>query len=395
MNSNRKYLHFRTNAIAVVYLIIITLIFLSLLFSSCSKDPEPQPVQEPTLSELLHNALDEGLVKYNGKGVSAAIILPDGELWLGVSGISYGSIPISTNMPFGAGSITKNFTAVTIIKLAEEGKLNLDDSLYRWLPSYPNVDSTITLRQLLNHTSGLNDIADNKEFWINVFQDPSRIWNPEDIITTFNQEPVFPKSEDWNYSSTGYILLRMIIEDITGSDIRSVYEDLCFVPNNLSNSFTSKGEALPEGTAHGWYDLDFDGDYDDSFPWPRTAFASGVCGEVFSTAEDLAKWANALYHSKTVLSKESLDQMLTFHSPCTGEEFFSDGYGLGAFKSNPDLFNGLQAIGHTGDAPGYAAASLYVPELDISIGFVDNTERGESMFIISDLLQIVKDFIEK
>jgi D-alanyl-D-alanine carboxypeptidase len=380
---------------AILYLNLITLIFLSLFLSSCSKDPDPQPVQEPNLSELLQNALDEGLIKYKGKGASAAIILPDGKLWFGTSGISHGSVPISVDMPFGAGSITKNFTAVVILKLAEEGKLNLDDSLYTWLPSYPNVDSTITIRQLLNHTSGLNDFADNREFWISVFQDPSKIWNPEDIVTTFNLEPVFPKGVDWNYSSTGYILLRMIIEDITESDIRTVYEDLCFIPYGLSNSFTSKGETLPEGIAHGWFDLDFDGDYDDSFHWPRTAFASGVCGEVFSTAEDLAKWAQAIYKNKTVLSAESLEQMLTFHSPCTGEEFFCDGYGLGAFKSNPDLLSGIQAIGHTGNAPAYAAASLFVPELDLSIGFVDNTEDGESMFIMNDLLKIVKDHIEK
>jgi len=66
-------------------------------------------------------------------------------------------------MPFGAGSITKNFTASTILKLAEDGELSLDNLLYSWLHSYPNFDSTISIRQHLNHTSGLNDIADNPD----------------------------------------------------------------------------------------------------------------------------------------------------------------------------------------------------------------------------------------
>lgn len=298
-------------------------------------------------------------------------------------------------MPFGAGSIAKNFTAATILKLVEEGELSLDDSLKAWLPSYPNVDSTITLRQLLNHTSGLNDIADNHNFWVEVFQNPSKSWNPEDIILQFNNEPVFPKGEDWNYSSTGYILLRLIIREITGSDVCSVYKDLFFNPYGLSNTFATNGE-FPVQIAHGWYDLDNDGNYDDLFQWPRTAFASGICGEVFSTAEDLAIWVRALYHDRIILSQESLDQMLSFHSPCTDEELMSAGYGLGAVKINPDLLNGMVAIGHAGDAPGYAAASLYFPDLELSIGFVDNTEEGEAIGVgIINLLDVITEYINK
>lgn len=297
-------------------------------------------------------------------------------------------------MPFGAGSIAKNFTATTILKLAEEGKLNLDDSLHSWLPSYPNVDSTITIRQLLNHTSGLNDIADNVAFWEGIFNEPSKFWNPEDIVISFNKEPVFPIGTDWNYSSTGYIMLRLIVEDITGSDICSVYKEMFFDPYGLSNTYATKGEPLA-GTAHGWYDIDNDGDYEDFFPWPRTAFASGIGGEVFSTAEDLARWAKAMYQDKTVLSQEILDQMLTLHAPCTGEEYMCDAYGLGAFRFNPDIVHGLEAIGHSGNAPGYAAVSLYFPEYNICIGFVDNTEEGNLMWLFIDLLKTTVDYLEE
>jgi D-alanyl-D-alanine carboxypeptidase len=352
MKSNKKHMHFKFNTIAIIYLALVTFIFLSLFFSSCSDDSDPLPDKEPTLAEALQNALEEGLEKYNGIGISVAVILPDGEKWVGASGISHGTVPITTTMPFGAGSITKNFTAATIIRLAEEGKLNFDDSLHSWLPSYPNVDSTITIRRLLNHTSGLNDIADNVDFWEGIFWEPSKSWNPEDIIIAFNKE------------------------------------------YGLTNTYASKGELQP-GTAHGWFDIDSDGSYEDFYPWPRTAFASGICGEIFSSAEDLAKWAKAMYHDKTVLSQESLDQMLTFHSPCTGEEFFAAGYGLGAFKFNPDLVNGMNAIGHSGNAPGYAAASIYIPEYEVCLGFVDNTEEGNSMYIMGDFIAILTDYLEK
>jgi D-alanyl-D-alanine carboxypeptidase len=356
---------------------------------------KPTDQNETAFFNALQNALETGLNKYKGKGISAAVILPDGKTWVGSSGVSHGLTSITNEMPFGAGSIAKNFTAASILKLAEEGKISLDDSLFTWLPSFPNVDSTITIRQLLNHTSGLNDIADNQYFWKEIFGDPSRLWIPEDIIFTFNNEPVFPKGTDWNYSSTGYILLRMIIQKITGSDVCSVYKNLFFIPFELFNTFGYQGGVFPAGIVHGWFDLDNDGDYDDFFQWPRTAFASGICGEVFSTAGDLAKWARALYHDKSVLNSESLDQMLTFHSPCSGEELMCAGYGLGSMRLNPDLFNGSEAIGHSGNAPGYAAASIYLPDYKVCIGLVDNTEEGNSMYLVNDLIDIILDYLEK
>jgi len=377
-----------------VFSVYVPIILLSMLFSSCSKDSAPEPVEEPTLAEQLQKVLDDGLESFHGIGVSAAVIMPDGEKWVGVSGVSHGLTSISPDMPFCTGSIAKNFTAAALLKLVEESQLALDDSLHKWLPFYPNVDSTITIRQLLNHTSGLNDIADNPDFWQEIFRDPSRKWTPAELVHTFNNEPVFPKGTGWNYSSTGYALLRMIIQDITGSELSAVYRDRFFIPWDLTNTFASMGEALPAGTAHGWYDLDSDGDYDDFFPWPRTAFASGICGEIFSTAEDLAKWAQAMYHDKSVLSQASLDQMLSFISPCTGEEFMCAGYGLGAIRFNPDLVNGLEAIGHSGNAPGYAAASIYLPDYQVCIGIVDNTEEGNAMYCINDLLSVITDYLE-
>jgi D-alanyl-D-alanine carboxypeptidase len=162
----------------------------------------------------------------------------------------------------------------------------------------------------------------------------------------------------------------------------------------LNHSFTSKEGELPANFAHGWYDIDGDGSYDDFSSFSRTAFVSGIGGEVWSNAEDLAKWARALFYDKKVLSQASLDQMLTFYSPCTGEEFQCAGYGLSVVNFNPKLLDGLEAIGHSGNAPGYAAASMYFPDLEVSIGFVDNTEEGETIGAgISNLLNVITDYI--
>jgi len=371
------------------------LFLVALKFTGCSEAPS-EPQKEPTLAEDLQAALDAGVKSFKGKGVSAAVIMPDGSTWVGVSGVSCGTTAITPEMQFAAGSIGKIFTAATILQLVQEGRIGLDDSLYQWLPPFPYVDSTITIRQLLGHTSGLDDIADTETWWQAIFADPSRVWTPEEMVRTFNREPLFPKGTGWNYSTTGYALLRMIIEEITGKEISAVNQERFWSPLGLDHSFTSMGSALPPNIAHSWYDLDGDGTYDDFATWPRTAFVSGIGGEVWSNAEDLAKWARAMFHDKTVVSQASLDQMLTFHSPCTGEEYLVAGYGLGVVKFNPQMFNGLSAIGHSGNAPGYAAASIYLPDYDVCIGLVDNTEEGESVAVsISNMLTAITSHLDK
>lgn len=87
--------------------------------------------------------------------------------------------------------------------------------------------------------------------------------------------------------------------------------------------------------------------------------------------------------------------MLTFHSSCTGEEFFCAGYGLGAAKFQPQLFNGLEVYGYSGNAPGYAAACLYLLDYGICMGFTDNTEEGNAMMTIADLLSIITSHLEE
>lgn len=349
-----------------------------------------------SLEKKLQKALDDGLNKTKGKGIAAAVIFPDGSKWIGMSGVSHGSTKLTTKMQFAAGSIGKMFTGATILQLAEEGELTLEDSLYEWLPTYSYIDSTITIRQLLNHTSGLYNFVDNDDFWVSIFEEPSKVWTPEEIILAFNLESIFPKGTSWHYSQTGYNLLRMIIEKITGSEISTVNRDRFWVPLGLDNTFTSMGEALPPEMAHGWWDLDGDGTYDDFFSWPRTAFSSGIGGEVWSTAEDLAKWARALFYDKTVLEQSTLDQMLTFHSPCTGEDYYGAGYGLGVGMFDPQLVNGLEAYGHSGNAPGYAAASIYLLDYKVCIALTDNTEEGESIGIsLTNLLEVITSHLEE
>ncbi len=318
------------------------------------------------------------------------MILPDGAKWVGVSGVSHGTTPVTPDMPFAAGSITKTWTAATILQLAEEGVLTLEDPLSEWLPAYPNVDSTITIRQLLNHTGGIYDFVEHPDYWqAAIWDDPARSWPPEETILTYLLEPYFPKGEGWHYSTSGYILLRMIIQEATGSEISTEYRSRFWDPLGLDRTYLAVEEELPENTAHGWWDLDGDGVYDDFGSTPRNAFSSGTGGQVFSTAEDLAEWAHALYHERTVLDQKSFDEMVAFLPVDTEEEPLLAGYGLGAMRFSPELFNDLEVWGHGGNAPGYAAGSFYLPDYGVSIGVTDNTEHGDAMGTLDDLISIV------
>ncbi len=348
---------------------------------------------EPKLpfAQELQDALERGLEEYGGMGVSVAIIVPGYETWVGVSGVSHGTTLITPDTLFSAASITKNFTAATILQLAQEGALTLDDPLHKWLPDYPNVDNTITIRQLLNMTSGIYNVSDNPEWGDAMLADPARSWEPAEIITAFVLEPTFAKGTSWHYSNPSYLLLCMIIQEATGAEISTAYRSRFWTPLGLDRMFLAVEEALPEDTAHGWFDLDGDGGYDD-LPI-MTSLHSGVGGVVFANAKDLATWSQALYHKGSVLSQGSLEQMLTFHSPTPGEPLIA-GYGLGAARFSPEITNGLEIWGHLGSALGYKAACLYLPEYGVSMGIATNTGSEETiMGVTYDLLNIVTSHV--
>jgi D-alanyl-D-alanine carboxypeptidase len=366
--------------ILVLFLVTITVL-------SCDSN-DPAPAEAPTLAEEMQQIIDNALDTYGGKGVSAAVLIPGEPMWTGVSGYSHGTTPVTRAMTFSVGSTTKWFTASTILKLQEEGKLSIDDSLHAWLPSLPNIDSTITIRQLLNHTSGIFNITRHPDIWSEILGHSERNWEIEEMVRAYTLAPSFPKGTDWGYSNTGYLLLRMIIREASGSQIASEYRNRFFQPLSFPYAHLAVDENPRGAVAHGWFDLSGNGRYDDLTQIPMTAFYTGVGGGVFATAEEMALWAKAFFIDQNVVSEPSFDAMMEFHSPCDDEPMVA-GYGLGIVRFEPSLFNGLDVWGHSGDAPGYAAASLYLPQFNVCIGYLTNTEEGEAMNGLADLMTLL------
>lgn len=267
---------------------------------------------------------------------------------------------------FRIGSITKTFVAATVLRLAEEGMLSLDDPLGRWVAE-PARFGDVTLRQLLGHTSGVPEYTASGDF----FEQLDRPWTPEEMIASIDrQAPDFPPGTGWRYSNTNYILLGQVVEAATGEPYGAVVRDLVLDPAGLS---TDIGTDL-EVTLPGWYDIDHDGLDDDVSTDPYLPTLPWSSGEMVSTAGELARFATVLLTGE-LLEDESLAAMLA-------EDPFGQRYGLGLQWSTPD--GTTDVVGHGGGVIGYVSVMWWVPSLDRSIvvllnasGRADPTDLAE------------------
>jgi len=333
--------------------IIILLLFV-LAILSCSPDTH-------TLEEKLQAVLDENIEDIDGRGVSAAIIMPGRPIWKGVAGISHDTVNISPDMLFAIGSITKNFVATLTLKLVEEGKLSLEDSLHNWLSAYPHIDRTITIRQLLNHSSGIYMFWSNQQIWDDLKKDRTKIWTPEEVLSYIKEPYNFAPGEGFRYSNTNFRSACLSIEEE--------------IPDNLAHVFGDN--------------FNNDGSFQDLTHLPRASHESITYGSggLFMTAEDLALWCNALFEGK-VLQSQSLDEMLEVREIGSGRK--KRGIGLGVERFVKRMASGETAVGHSGANIGSSTYMVHLPEHHISVAVMINSFNHDcSQAITTDLIATV------
>ncbi len=350
--------------------LLVLMLFLTFIInSSCKKDTRPLDVQ-------IKGVVLDGLKKYQIKGASVAVILPNESLHRIAAGYSHDSVSIDPDMLFAIGSITKNMVSALVLQLSEEGVLDLGNPLHKWLPRYPHVNSTITLRQLMNHTSGLYMFWDNDKIWTDLKQYRDSVFTPETVLS-YLKSPYFAPGKDFYYSNTNYLLLALIIAKATGSSLSKEFRERFWSPMELRNTFLSMEEDLPPRLAHIWSDnFENDGSNRDVTFLPRSSHESITYGSsgLFMTAEDLAKWSYDLFQGK-VLSEASLNQML---------DFGKGGYGLGLGYFRSILGGGKQAVGHMGGNIGTTAAMVYSRKHKVSLAVMINSYNVKCVFDLSD-----------
>jgi D-alanyl-D-alanine carboxypeptidase len=340
---------------------------------------------DPDLSKALQRTLDSIRVLYNLTGVSAAMVMPDKEEWVGVSGMSNPASQenMLPEMLLGIGSITKTFISAIVLQLASENKLTLEDHLYKWLPKYPNIDSTITIKQLLNHTSGIYNYTDNNQYFLVALSDLSRKFTPEEILS-FVGTPSFAAGTNWAYSNTNYILLGMIIKKVTGSELSEELHKRILSPFGLNSTFLDVEDTIAGQVATCWTSI-FGGNLQNFSMYPRTAVYSSAwaAGGMLSTAIDLATWVRYLYGGE-VLQKEYLDQMLDFSGS------YGNDYGLGTFRNS---FSNRILWGHSGGIPGYVSYAGYSNQDTLSIAVLLNQDNKDPILIASYLFETAINFV--
>ncbi len=327
------------------------------------------------LRQKLQQTLDSSATSLGIKGVSAAINLPDEKILTLVSGYSYDNVAITPKMLFGAGSITKNFIAATILQLGEEHKLSINDPIFKYFPDHKNIDRNILVKELLNHTSGVFNYTDSTTFFPTVFSDPAKIWTSEEIFT-YVSKPNFVHGTNWFYSNTDYVILGCIIQKVTGNAVLTELNDRFFKPLKLKSTFFYPDEAYEGELSHV-----FAGDMD-YFPLvgPSLFSCAWSAGGIITTPSDLTKWSKALYGRK-VIKRSSMQKMLE-------PSDFNPNYGLGTMLENVD---GQITYGHYGNIL-YNSYVNYFPDDKISIAVMENNAGVLAESIMVDLYRAYKNY---
>ncbi len=364
----------------------ISISFLLLFLFSITIYPQ---IFDTQLSSKLQNKLDQFRSQYQFMGMSAAMVSDEYGVWTGASGISQKSNNslITSDMIFGIGSVTKTFIATLIMQLEDEGIISISDSLHHWLPAYPNIDSSITIKQLLKHESGIFNLTDNPLFFEVLNQNPLHIWQDEEIILKLVGKPLFQPGESFSYSNTNYILLGMILKKATGKSISILLRERILVPLNLSHTFLAIEDSLNGKIAHGWFDVDGDSDLDDFTEfWQPNAFYSALwtAGAMYSTAEDAAVFMRALFNGE-LISSNSLEKMMDFNT------LSHNGLGLFGFS----LPNNTFMMGHDGFTLEYSAFAYYDVSSKTTYSILVNQRDLDqySMKLIIEFIEILRDFM--
>lgn len=324
---------------------------------------------DPQTAAHLQTQLDILLSANNLKGLSATVIIPGKGTWKGVSGISHASVPIDTAMVFRLASITKNFTATAILLLQEDGLLSISDSLHEFLPTYPHIDSNITIKQLLQHTSGIYNYTNNSNFWSAVNSIPTQAMTPQYVLNNFINAPPFAPGAIHYYSNTNYLLLRIIIEEVTGQSYASFIRQRLLDPLQLTSFYVAVQEPGMGVMPHNWVGANPWDAGTDIYNYPMTAMVGTSVGDnaLVGNAYDLARWGQHLFTGQ-VLEPASLQLMKQFHYFNGG---MITGYGLGLIRYAQ---GNAEAWGHGGQISGFSSSFMFSASDNIVVSVLSNRQ---------------------
>jgi CubicO group peptidase (beta-lactamase class C family) len=284
------------------------------------------------------------------------------------------NVPMPVDAMFEIGSLTKQFTAVAILQLRDAGKLSLDDEITKWLPDLDTRGNKVTLRRLLNHTSGVHDFTETPGFPALI---SNRVFPRDSAYALIKRYPFdFPTGEMQQYSNSGFWLLGLVVEKASGMTYEDYVEKKLFEPLGMKRSMYCNSSENIERHAHAYGSRT-----GQIMRAPTSVHTWGFsAGSLCSTAGDMVTWLKALHGGK-VLSPASYAEMTT-PSTLTDWATLRYGMGLGVYKD----FNGLQLFEHGGIGGGFWTQANWYPDSQVaivvlqnSIGILDPEEVAEAL----------------
>lgn len=321
-----------------------------------------------TLSQKFDSIATENLAQDRAVGAVVAVVRGNDTLFFR----SYGKMdvasdePMTTDAIFGVGSITKQFTAAAILKLRDEGKLSLEDDLTKWLPDFDTHGHEVSLRRLLDHTSGIHDLTETRKFRELVW---SKSFPRDSIYALIKRYPFqFPPGTAQVYNNSAYWLLHLVIEKASGMSYQRYIESRLFEPIGMTDSgFCLSSEHIPR-RATGYHVRK---GRVRRAPLNVSTWYLGS-GVFCSTAGDLITWLKAL-HDGRVLSPASYAEMI---KPATLSDGTQTRYAMG-LQVGADI-RGLDVIGHSGELPGYGARANWYPDAQMAVVVLINNSGDVS-----------------
>lgn len=331
--------------------------------------------------KLLNSITADGVV-----GITMSVYHTDKGIWVGASGKAdlHNDVDMKSCNITRFGSIVKMFTSAVILKMQEEGKLNINDKISNYLKG-DNIDKIknaekATVLQLMQHSSGINNYIQSLQFQTASLNNFIKEWTADELLRySYYKAAYFSPDEDVRYSNSGYILLGLLIEKIEGKPLHQVFDEKIINPLGLTNTLFAGKNPVPSKIVRGYIDL-----YSD-FNVIESTYYSGwdyytADGGLISNTYDMNVFFRALMNGR-IISSVSLNQMLNWKPPKElAVDFFPISYGLGIFKI--ETSKGI-AYMHSGNAIGYDANMFYFPSDSTTIVYASNSNYGKIESLVS------------
>ena len=324
-----------------------------------------------SFSQSINEQLDKLINAYTeyGKFNGSVLVANQGKVIFkkgyGIANMEW-DIPNKSNTKHRLGSITKQFTAMLILQLAAENKLDLHAQISKYLPDYPKeTGDKITIHHLLTHTSGIPNYTSFPDFFQNESRNP---YTPDEFVKKFEDKPLdFEPGEQFSYSNSGYFLLGVIIEKVTGKSYEQMLNEHIFSPLNMTDSGYDNHDDILKNRATG-YEKNGNTFVNSKYLDMTIPYAAG---SLYSTVEDLYKWDQALY-TNAILPKDYMDMYFKPYITAFGNNSYAYGWGVGKSPIGKST-DSIYTISHGGGINGFNTIISRAPSDKSLVVLLNNT----------------------